>query len=338
MSNPENRVYPVVSVIIPTFNRAHLVRDTLNSVISQSYQKWECIVVDDGSTDATLAIVEEYTNDKDRFSCYHRPITAKKGPSACRNFGLSVAQGKYVVFLDSDDVLAKDCLEKRVSFFEVNQNLDFVVFSMGWFKTIDKLEYYPDRKVFKGTREQTIKHFIAHAYPWNTTRPIYNKTFVEKNGGFNENLTVYTDPEMALRILLKSNPTYDVIDETDCYYRVDNHYHDKYEDKVFQEKICINFLKFKKMTFEMLSKSEKRIFANELKYEFIKSQIYFNGFHSSDLLSEMKSLYSKHVQFTLIEHLYLKLLKLSLSNLNRKGMFTIKTYISNYFKSKTIQE
>jgi glycosyltransferase involved in cell wall biosynthesis len=100
---------PLVSIIIPTFNRAHLIGETLDSVLTQTYTNWECIVVDDGSTDETDNLVTDFCKRDHRFQYHHRPSDGPKGANACRNFGFEVSKGEYIQLLDSDDVLDVNC-------------------------------------------------------------------------------------------------------------------------------------------------------------------------------------------------------------------------------------
>ena len=102
---------PLISVIIPTFNRAHLISETLESVLEQTYKNWECIVVDDGSTDNTGNVMTEYCAKDARFQYHHRPENHLPGGNGARNFGYEVSIGSYVKFLDSDDVLHTDNLK-----------------------------------------------------------------------------------------------------------------------------------------------------------------------------------------------------------------------------------
>lgn len=92
---------PLVSIIMPTYNREKTLPLAIQSVIEQTYENWELIVVDDRSTDNTRELIEGYlaTDQRIRYVCN----TRKKGPSGARNFGLEYAKGKYVAFLDSDD-------------------------------------------------------------------------------------------------------------------------------------------------------------------------------------------------------------------------------------------
>ena len=92
---------PTVSVIIPTYNRAHLVGRAIKSVLNQTYRDFEIIVVDDGSTDNTKDIIKEFQKKDKRIK--YIPYEKNKGGSAARNTGIKAAKGEYIAFLDSDD-------------------------------------------------------------------------------------------------------------------------------------------------------------------------------------------------------------------------------------------
>lgn len=92
----------MISIIIPLYNAEQYIAETLESVLSQTYSDWECIVVDDGSTDNSANIVTEYTKRDSRFSYFKQE---NGGPSKARNYGLSLSKGEYIQFLDADDVL-----------------------------------------------------------------------------------------------------------------------------------------------------------------------------------------------------------------------------------------
>lgn len=99
------------SIIIPCYNVVAYLREALESVLAQTYEDWECICVDDGSTDGTAAILDEYGRRDARFKVFHK---VNEGVSAARNDAIKLASGDYVCFLDSDDVWAPDWLEKVV--------------------------------------------------------------------------------------------------------------------------------------------------------------------------------------------------------------------------------
>ena len=102
----------LVSIIIPSFNSETYISETIDSILNQTYPYWEAIVVDDGSSDETCSIVKRYSQNDKRIQLFLRVSTAK-GASVCRNIGIEKAIGKYIIFLDSDDLLAPFCLKER---------------------------------------------------------------------------------------------------------------------------------------------------------------------------------------------------------------------------------
>ena len=102
---------PEVSVIIPTYNRSHCIGSAIDSILAQNRSDIEIIVIDDGSTDAAQEVLENYINRG--IITYFRQ--ENRGPSAARNAGIKISQGKYVCFLDSDDILELDSIKVRLS-------------------------------------------------------------------------------------------------------------------------------------------------------------------------------------------------------------------------------
>src|SRR3990172_4396851 len=102
---------PVVSVIVPCYNHGHFLAEALESVLAQSWQLWECIVVDDGSTDDTRQVVEAFVQIDTRFQYLHQ---SNQGLSAARNAGIAVCKGSYIQFLDADDMLEEKKLEAQI--------------------------------------------------------------------------------------------------------------------------------------------------------------------------------------------------------------------------------
>jgi glycosyltransferase involved in cell wall biosynthesis len=107
---------PLVSIIIPTYNRAHLLGETLDSILEQTYQNWECIVIDDGSSDTTAETVETYLKRDSRFQFFSRPNEKPKGANACRNFGFEKSKGVYIQWFDSDDLMHPQKISIKINY------------------------------------------------------------------------------------------------------------------------------------------------------------------------------------------------------------------------------
>ena len=113
----------LVSIIIATYNREDYIIETLESIKLQTYTKWECIIVDDSSTDNSEEKVRAFIQDDFRFLYVKRPPELKRGANTCRNFGYTLSSGVYIKFFDSDDLMLSNHLEVLVSEIEKNTNL-----------------------------------------------------------------------------------------------------------------------------------------------------------------------------------------------------------------------
>lgn len=112
----------LVSIITPTFNAEKYIRSTLQSVLNQSYQNWEMILVDDASTDRTVSIIEEFAQKDNRIKLFK--LSENSGNGFARNVALEKAAGKYIAYLDADDLWFPLKLEKQIQFLKAN-NLPF---------------------------------------------------------------------------------------------------------------------------------------------------------------------------------------------------------------------
>ena len=99
---------PSISIVVPIYNREKWLRNCLDSISSQTFKDWECILVNDGSTDNSLKIAQEYAENDERFIVFSQE---NQGVSAARNLGLDHTQGKWLAFVDSDDEISPDYLE-----------------------------------------------------------------------------------------------------------------------------------------------------------------------------------------------------------------------------------
>ena len=118
--------YGLISVIIPVYNVEPYLRQCVDSVLSQTYQNIEIILVDDGSTDSSGIICDDYAHKHNNLKVIHKK---NAGLSEARNSGLEVANGSYIAFIDSDDWISKDNFEKMIT--EINMQHSDFVFSDG---------------------------------------------------------------------------------------------------------------------------------------------------------------------------------------------------------------
>ena len=181
----------LVSVVIPSYNDSSYVKEAIHSVLSQTYENIEIIVVDDGSTDDTKEVLKEY---KDRIKYHYQK---NKGLSGARNTGMKLAKGKYISLLDADDLYHKDRVEKQVNFLE---NSSGCVFSYSGYRhfydgkpdELLKLKYkYHSGNVFK---KLLRKNFIA------PSGVLFRKDILDKIGFFDESLKSCEDWDYWLRV------------------------------------------------------------------------------------------------------------------------------------------
>lgn len=165
----------IISVVIPTFNREDYIGETLDSLLTQTFNDWECIVVDDGSTDYTEKLVSKYIFKDKRFSFYKRPADMPKGANSCRNFGFSKSKGEYIKFLDSDDLLTNDCLQKQSEVLEANSDKQVCLSYAQYFN------HTPDnRKEFWSRNNEFADYLLGHItnqIRWQTADPLWRKSF-----------------------------------------------------------------------------------------------------------------------------------------------------------------
>ncbi|QRM87797.1 glycosyltransferase [Lacinutrix sp. WUR7] len=163
----------LVSIIIPTFNRAHLIGETLDSVLAQTYPNWECIVVDDGSTDGTKKLINAYATKDDRFQYYKRPDSYLPGGNGARNYGFLKSKGIYIQWFDDDDVMLPEFLNKKVLTF--NQNLEMVICSGSYVK--NDLSHIKNIDVSLHT--SLFKDYVLWRAEILTPSVLFRKSFLE---------------------------------------------------------------------------------------------------------------------------------------------------------------
>lgn len=123
---------PTVSIIIPAYNYGHFIGQSIESVQAQTYPNWECVIVDDGSTDDTATVVRQFTEQDERVKFFSQE---NQGLAAARNTGISNSAGEYLQFLDADDLLEARKLECQIEFLEQHPQVDIVFTDVRYFRT-----------------------------------------------------------------------------------------------------------------------------------------------------------------------------------------------------------
>lgn len=202
-----------ISIIIPCYNQAKYLEECLQSVAQQTFTDWECILINDGSTDKTEEISKKWLEKDDRFQYI---FTENKGVSNARNLGLEKAKGDFIQFLDADDKLNLQNFEKKMAF---SADGDIIVSE---FNILTNNQYVPGYNKLK----QEYLNFDTLFFGWETvfTIPIHTALISRqllKNFSFNTTLLCFEDWLMWLHIT-KQNPKTVFIDEILVTYRKEN--------------------------------------------------------------------------------------------------------------------
>ena len=209
-----NKIYPLISVVIPAYNAGQFLDETLESVLSQTYENWECIIVNDGSTDNTESVAKKWCEKDSRFR-----LTNKEngGLSSARNWGIKESKAEYIAFLDADDILTSDSLEVRINVL-IEQNVDLVA---------TKLQHFTDKlpKVSKNNARQDVLYYakegLTQLMAFNKVTPstvLCKKSVMDEVGGFTWHKKA-EDLHCWLKVLFAGYKIYR-IDETLLLYRL----------------------------------------------------------------------------------------------------------------------
>lgn len=196
-----------VSIIMPAYNVEKYIGSTLESVKNQTFKSWECIIVDDCSDDSTEKIVKEYSEQDKKFQ--YIKLDKNSGAATARNTAIKKATGKYLAFLDSDDIWAAEKLEKQVDFMERNHYV-FTCTDYG------KIDMYGNiqRRVVKAQKEYDYDKILKNC-PGNSTI-IYN---CEKLGKiYADDIKRRNDFVMWLKVIKTAHKAYG-LQEILAYHR-----------------------------------------------------------------------------------------------------------------------
>lgn len=186
-------VPPLVSVIIPTFNSGRYLADAVRSVFAQTYPAVECVVIDDGSTDETDDILNELLR---LHPCLKTARKANGGLSSARNMGLGLCSGDLVSFLDADDVLLPDKIERQVAFLNAHPDIGFVYGD--YLLVTENLQPFA---FFTAEMPRGLDPLDALCYRnwFNSLVALVRRTVIDRVGNFDEELAVAEDWDYWIR-------------------------------------------------------------------------------------------------------------------------------------------
>lgn len=192
---------PKVSVIIPTYNRANFIGETIQSVLDQTFQDFEIIVVDDGSTDNTKEIIESFIKKSGKIKYLY-----EKNSGTCaapRNVGFYNSTGKYLCFLDSDDLWLPEKLQKQIDFFKNSGNEKLGFIDCGTLIINEHGKEIKNNYNFPKYQGNVYKDFLKYNFVLSPGSVLIKRSVLENIGLFDENLPSAEDWELWIRISKK---------------------------------------------------------------------------------------------------------------------------------------
>ncbi len=203
----------LVSIIIPCYNAEKWIGECINSALSQTYSPIEIIVVDDGSTDASLSIIEKYGNKVRWVSC------ANGGPSAARNRGFHISKGKYIQFIDADDYISPMKVKNQVESLKV-LNKD-IVYCDWCHQTYNDDNTIKSSSYITNQAANDMAYYVISNNTIHSGSCLYKREVIERVSGFDESLRIAEDYDFFIRLAL-SGAKFGYVDGCNYFYRIYN--------------------------------------------------------------------------------------------------------------------
>ena len=186
---------PVFSIVIPTYNRANVIIRTLDSVLAQTYQDWECLIVDDFSSDNTKEVISKYCKKDKRFRYFVNE--GMKGAQGARNTGITHSEGKFVSFLDSDDTWENEMLSYQLQAYQNDENV-YCVYAR--IQTILPNGNKEPWNIYKNLNGYIYPEVLCQGYLTGTISLSAKKECFDRVGMFDANFPSSQDDDMCFRL------------------------------------------------------------------------------------------------------------------------------------------
>ncbi len=259
---------PKLSVIMPCFNKAEYLIEMIDSIKSQTYSDWELIIVDDGSDEINYQKIKECANTDDRIQYTKRNRLPKNGDT-CRNIGMDMATGEYLIIFDADDLISQTCFENRVSFMDQHPECDYATFPASSF--LDGTSTHQLRS-FAPSIDNLVERILSGSYPFTVWANIYKREALSSIR-WDENLFIYQDFDFMFQCAQKGlRHLWANSKEPDYYYRLFNNGNSVCSTVVSEQKVkSTNYLFDKTLT--VISKEQNNEHLLEAYFKFAVIQL-----------------------------------------------------------------
>ena len=182
----------LISVIIPVYNGEKTIKETILSVLNQTFEDWELIIINDGSTDSTIEIITQIQDNRIRVFNFENAGLARS-----RNRGIDHSQGEFISFLDADDLWTTDKLEAQ---FQTLQNNPKVMVAYSWTDYIDQSSQFLHSGRHITINGNVYQHLLVNNFLENGSNPLIRKQALNQVGGFDSSINSVADWDMWLRL------------------------------------------------------------------------------------------------------------------------------------------
>ena len=300
-----------VSIIIPLYNKSQWIMQTLMSVVNQTYKNWECIIVDDGSSDESLELVKKFALDiQGEWRIYSQ---SNSGQAVARNFGISLARGKYIALLDADDLWFPNKLTKQIDYLEKNKDVDvifcsYVIFEESLKNSLRVVRFRDSRKMIMRWLQMLGFGGLIESVG------LMKSEFLENHGAFSEELSTSSGLEISLRALINAKVM--VLPDVLVAYRIsDNQWHKDSDELAINCKI-------------LNSMYGGRILEESLIKSYQDAYFFWNGIRKKGRSGYLVSLAVSLLKFDIPRtHMFLALLSRN-----------IRSYLGGSFNSKALKQ
>lgn len=225
-----------VSIITASYNYQDYIKEAIESVLAQSYSNWELIIVDDGSKDNSIDVINSYVQKDERIKLFTHENSINKGLIETVKLGLSKAKGGWIAFLESDDKFAPDCLEKKVNIIKENKDVKFIFSDYEMFGDEDEINssknyfYYKNKKLLKNSGFKNLSKQFIYRNPVATFSIVMLKKEIIETLDFNTPTKPLLDYYLWAQFFSKNKGYY--INEKLSFWRMhkSSYIHNKNED------------------------------------------------------------------------------------------------------------